>query len=219
VASPAERADRPTHAGRVGGNAEVVEVRPPSNVGDPQARYDRVTVSLHWLIAALVAVLAPLGITLRGLPFPSEQYDRYHMWHRSLGEIALLAVLAYLGWRARRRDLTPLADARWRQAASRWVQRSILLLLVVVPLSKLARGAFGIGWAFFMVRVPTPLPQNPAVSGVLTVIHDYGAFTLLALVAMHALAAVWHAIFLRDGVFRRMSFGPATAGDPIFERE
>jgi cytochrome b561 len=165
-------------------------------------RHDGPSIALHWLIAALVAVLAPLGITLRSLPFPSAAYDTYHMWHRSIGEVTLVVVMLYLWRMARRARIEPLDDVEWRRTLSRWVQGLMLALLIVVPLSKLARGAFGIGWAFFGFKVATPWPQHATASGILTVIHDYGALTLLALAGLHVLAALWHAIVLRDASFR-----------------
>jgi cytochrome b561 len=174
-----------------------------SEAADP-VRYDGPSIGFHWLIAALVAVLAPLGITLRSLPFPSAEYDDYHMWHRSIGEITLILVLLYL-WRIGRRPrVAPLADVPWRRTLSRWVQGLMLALLVLVPLAKLARGAFGIGWAFFGLKLATPWPQNPTASGALTVIHDYGGLALLALAGLHVLAALWHALVLRDRIFRRI---------------
>ncbi|MET2825751.1 cytochrome b/b6 domain-containing protein [Mesorhizobium shangrilense] len=34
--------------------------------------------------------------------------------------------------------------------------------------------------------------------------HEYGAYCLYAILSLHVLAALWHHLFLRDGVLRRM---------------
>jgi cytochrome b561 len=168
------------------------------------ARYDTVSMALHWLIAGLVVVLAPLGLKLSGLPFPSRVYDDYHMWHRSLGEIAFVAILALVWWRARRPAVAPIVDAPWRLALALWVKWGMTLLLILTPLTKLVRGAFGLGWAFFGLTLAAPWPANPTASRFLTTAHEYCAYALLALAGLHTAAALWRALVVRDAVFARM---------------
>lgn len=167
--------------------------------------YDRLSVWLHWATAALVIVLVPVGLVLKGLPFPSARYDAWHMWHRSLGEAAFVLVLASLWWRGRRAAVPPWPDTPWREAAANWVKRLLLGLLVFVPAVKILRDAFGIGWAFFGLTLAAPFGPNVRVGHLLSAAHEYAAYALAALALVHAAAGLWHAAVLRDGVLRRMA--------------
>jgi cytochrome b561 len=171
----------------------------------PRDRFDDLTVTLHWIMAALVVVLGALGLLLKATPFPSAAYDRWHMWHRSLGEAAFLIILVSLWWRRRRPVVAALPDVSWRAAAAAGVKAAIVSLLVFVPAVKLARGAFGLGWAFFGIEVAAPFAANKPASHVLSDLHEYGAYALLALSGVHALAALWHGAVLKDGVLVRMT--------------
>lgn len=153
-------------------------------------RHDRLTTVLHWLLAALVLGLAPLGVLLARTAFPSAAYDRLHVWHRSLGELALIVALALAAWRARRPRGAPPAGSSVRHRLARTTHRMMLALLIVVAVSKIARGAWGLGWRFFGLTLDAPWPPNPKVSGWLSAIHDYTAFGVMALIALHIAAAV-----------------------------
>lgn len=166
--------------------------------------YDAVSIWLHWAVAALVVVLVPVGLILKGLPFPSTRYDAWYMWHRSLGEAVFVLVLASLWWRRRRNPVQPWPDAPWRAAAAQWTKGAIIVLLVFVPAVKIVRDAFGIGWAFFGLDLAAPFPANAPVGRLLSIAHEYAAYGLAGLVVIHAGAALWHSAVLRDPVLSRM---------------
>ena len=167
-------------------------------------RYDAVSIFLHWLIAGLVAIIAVLGFELKSLPFPSPDYDSVHVLHASLGEVAFVAVVVTLWWRGHRPAVVAFADAPWRMFAARWTHRLLLVLLVIVPLAKIVRGAFGIGWTLFGLRLAAPWPANRTVSGLLSDAHEYGAYALLVLGAIHGAVALWRAFVLKDESLARI---------------
>jgi cytochrome b561 len=150
-----------------------------------------------------VLVLAPLGIWLASIPFPSADYDRVHLWHRSIGEAAFVMAAVDLWWRSRRPARPVDEDVAWRRSAAALAHALLLVLLILVPVTKIVRGAFAIGWSFAVWHVDGPLAPNPAVTGPLSRAHDYAAFALLGLAAIHTAAALWHGL-RRDGVMRRM---------------
>jgi cytochrome b561 len=49
------------------------------------------------------------------------------------------------------------------------------------------------------------LQPNPVIHVLLGELHEFGAKALLALVGLHAGAALFHRMVLRDGVLQRMS--------------
>ena len=78
-------------------------------------------------------------------------------------------------------------------------------LLLVQPLTGLGhtllRGRpFTIGaW-----QVPALFAPDSTFARVFELLHELGAWALLVLIGLHAAAALFHALFLRDGVFQRM---------------
>lgn len=167
-------------------------------------RDDRPSAILHALLAALVLALAPLGLLLANTPFPGAAYDRIHYWHRSLGALALVVTLALIARRARRpRGAQVPGPARRRRLAAT-MHRLLLALLIVVALSKLARGAFGLGWSVFGLALAAPWPPNKDAARWLSTLHDYAAFALIALIALHSAAAVERWWAKREAALRRL---------------
>ena len=56
----------------------------------------------------------------------------------------------------------------------------------------------------FIWQVPALLEPNPAIRGLFVAAHGFGAKALLALISLHAGAALFHRLVLRDGVLQRM---------------
>jgi cytochrome b561 len=74
-----------------------------------------------------------------------------------------------------------------------------------------------VGWAmvsasgtpvfvFGSLRLPAIAPVDPGLYSVLRETHSVLAFLLVAVVAAHVSAVLLHAITLRDGMLRRMTF-------------
>ena len=51
---------------------------------------------------------------------------------------------------------------------------------------------------------PALFAPDRAFAQVFELLHELGAWALLALIGLHAVAAIFHALILRDGVLQRM---------------
>lgn len=153
---------------------------------------------LHWSIAALVLLAAPMGVYMVGLPFRLLllKFLLYQV-HKSIGIVAFLLALSQLvlHWRRGRPAWTgSLAD--WQRRTAAVVHAMLFALLIATPL-------FGyLTAATAPVRIPTlflgviPVPHiigtDPAWFAVLRRVH-LGLATLLVLLASgHALMALYH---------------------------
>lgn len=92
-----------------------------------------------------------------------------------------------------------------QQRIAKFNEYALYTLLLAQPLSGLGNTLFhGRPFAVFGWQVPALFAADKTISHVFESLHELGAWALLALIGLHAAAALFHALFLRDGVFQRM---------------
>jgi cytochrome b561 len=168
-------------------------------------RQTATTVALHWSTVAAV-VITVIAIYLRDFSEDKPLRQFLLVTHRQLGLLILIGVpLRILAryWLGFARASVASAIARWTAAACHIGLYALLSVVAVI------------GWTatsakntplYFLWAVPLPsLTQpDPDVADMLLDYHKWGAWTLLALAGVHALAAFWHHFYLRDGVLKAM---------------
>ena len=78
-------------------------------------------------------------------------------------------------------------------------------LLLVQPITGIGDVLFhGRPFMLFVWQVPALLTPDPTIRGLFQEAHEFGAKALLALIGLHAGAALFHGLVLRDGVLQRM---------------
>ncbi len=183
-------------------------------------RYTAVAIFLHWIMALGIIALAVIGLTMTHAKLKPFDLFKLYQLHKSIGITILLVAFLRLAWRlAHHPPALPVMPPLERKAA----EASHVLLYVflfVLPLT---------GWAVVSaapLNIPTvlygivPWPHLPILSTlqnkapverVLARTHDYLAYALIALVTLHAAAALRHHFLLRDDVLTRMLWGHAFA--------
>jgi len=166
-------------------------------------------------MAAMVAVLVPLGLWMTGLDYYDPWYRRGPDLHRALGVLLGLLLAIRLGWGWANVRPVPLASARWELSASRaaHVLLYVLTLLLVVSgyLTSTADGRAVDVFGWF--EVPATLYGIEGQADIAGDVHFVVAMGLLALVAVHVLAAFRHHLVLRDDTLRRMCRPGRSQGD------
>lgn len=174
-------------------------------------RFGSIAILFHWGIALGVVVLYALGLYLDELGYQDPWFNRAMDLHKGLGMLLFVAILARWLWR--RVDVQPVpleTYSAFEQWSSRMMKAMLYLLLVLVPLSGyLISSAEGqpidvFGW-FHVPALISGLPEQADVAGE---VHEYLAHLLIALAAVHALAAIKHHVFDHDDTLRRMTFRP-----------
>ena len=174
-------------------------------VRDVDARGYRGTAkALHWLVAALVLVVFPMGAVIKFVK-DDVKLDFYAV-HESLGLLVLLLMLARLAYRIR--NPVPLMaelPAPMRRAAST-VHWLLYAALIAMPVSGfLATNAWGFPLTWFgLIPVPSPIGENKEIAPVFSAIHETLSWTILVLVAMHLGAVLFHHVLRRDRTLHRM---------------
>lgn len=174
---------------------------------DHTTHYGPVSKCLHWCIAGLVLALFGLGLWM-------VQLDYYHTWyhqgpalHISGGLLLLLLTLLQLAWRQATPAPTPLAShPHWMQRMALWVKRTLhLLLLALLLTGYLMTTAEGQAARFFdWPLIPSIAKLDGAAVDWLGSLHLWGAWLLIALVAGHAGAALFHHFVHKDATLRRI---------------
>lgn len=171
------------------------------------SRYSSVAQSTHWITAALMFAVLPLGWEAVSLPMDSPSDRLMFTLHKSIG-LTILAIVAFrIGWRAAH-PAPPLPGhlAKWERAAafaSHWL---LYLILVGMPISGYVLSTTGGHTVpyFWLFDVP-PLPKDPVLEKAAQWVHVVtGQWFVYALIVLHLLATAWHVAMRRDGVLNRM---------------
>ncbi|QNK01284.1 cytochrome b [Dyella telluris] len=165
----------------------------------------RALVITHWLTALLLA-LAVAVILIR------DQVDgrAWRLWllegHRHLGLLILLLFFIRAGLRYRLGKWPPAGDtsALVRFAAGSTHFALYALLLVQPLLGWTLSSAEGKPVHFFGLTLPALVGSDEDLADRLTEWHEGVAWLLLALIALHVGAALWHHFILRDRTLRMM---------------
>lgn len=132
--------------------------------------------------------------------------------HRSFGFLILvLIVLRFVNRFAGGVPKTYAAGPAWQRIAARSVHDLLYLLLLVEPLlGWIATSAYGAPISvFWLFQLPAITAQNRDLSEALFEVHENLAWVIIALVAIHIGAALYHHFVLRDRVLVRMWNGAA----------
>jgi cytochrome b561/polyisoprenoid-binding protein YceI len=172
---------------------------------NPQARYSRGAIILHWLIALALGFQLALGFAM---PHDERGFALFQL-HKSVGITILLLSLARLAWRLTHRP-PPAVESGLGGLLARVVHFLLYAFMIGAPLT---------GWALVSTdasKIPTllygtvPWPHLPlpaAIHEPMEETHEILAWTGLALIVLHLAGALRHQILLRNGLLRRMGPG------------
>ena len=170
-------------------------------------RWGGVSQCLHWTIAALILLIGLVGLVMGELP-RSPKYFWVYTAHKSLGLIVLALVLVRIGWRLYAGAPRPVPGTPRLQALlASATHGAIYLLILALPLSgwiyDSANALRPFRW-FGLVEVPKLVAPDEALAASAHGAHEWLFWLLMALVAGHAGAALYHHFIQRDATLARM---------------
>jgi cytochrome b561 len=173
---------------------------------DQPTRYTTTAIVLHWLIAAAVIAQIIFGWWMQEIAKePLGPRASAFNSHKSLGLTLLVLMVIRLAWRATHRAPALPAMAPWQATAARINHGLLYVCLVVQPLSGyLGSAVSGYPVRYFGMTLPNWAPKIVPLKDLLSVVHLFCSWILVAAIALHIAAAAKHQFVDRDHLLQRM---------------
>jgi superoxide oxidase len=178
-----------------------------AEVAAESGRFDRISIALHWLTVLLIVGQFTTAWLRETVDHESSFAVALLAMHRTTGVLTWIVGLVRLVWRRNFAYLPPFPEGlpKLQQSIAKANEYALYALLFVQPLTGLGNALFrGHPFQLFIWEVPALLEPNPAIRSVFVKAHEFGAGALLVLIGLHAGAALFHRLVLRDDVLQRM---------------
>jgi cytochrome b561 len=172
----------------------------------PKAGYSAAAKLLHWIIALLVFSQYVISILMPGIG-PNTVPGTLIDLHFSFGVVILIVMAIRFVYRLLEPVPLDMPDApAWERRAAHATHLLFYFCFLVGPF---------LGWAsasahrlpvnvFGIVTLPSIAAPKAPWALTAGTLHQYMMWTLLALIALHMLAALYHHFVRHDGVLQRM---------------
>jgi cytochrome b561 len=174
--------------------------------------WGKVARAFHWVLGVVIIGMIAYGWWMNNFPARADRFF-YRSIHADIGYLVLLFTALRLIWKVLNpTPALPAGTPVWERVLARLNQWSLYVLTFVVGMLGWAHsGAHKPDYADFfgLFRVPQFTVENRQNARDLEHWHIYMAYTLLALIALHVFAALYHRVIKKDGVLERMVDGRA----------
>ena len=169
--------------------------------------FDHVSIIMHWLTVLLIIIQFTSVWALDAVGDKSPLGAALLSLHMTSGVLTWIVVVVRLAWRHHFAYLPPFPPGmpKFQQTVAKTNEYGLYLLLLTQSVTGIARVLLrGRPFDLFIWQVPALFEENDPIRHILVEAHEFGAKALMALVALHAAAALFHYLVLRDGVLQRM---------------
>lgn len=166
-------------------------------------KYGTVAVTIHWLTALLIGGLLISGNRMDGMADSASKVQLL-MIHAPVGVLIGLLTLfrIFWWWRFDTRPEPVGTMPAWQEMAARGVHALFYVVILGMAASGIGMMVLSGAGEIVFGGAPGPLPDfaNYAPRAP----HGIGARAMIALLVLHAGAALYHHFFLKDGLIGRM---------------
>lgn len=187
-------------------------------------RYDRVAMTLHWVIA--LGVLAQIALGWWMIDIPKQPVGVRVYWfnlHKSIGLTLAALIVLRVAWRVTHRPpALPDSVPRWQVRAARVSHGLLYVCMVVMPIAGYLGSTFsGYPIKYFGLTVPGWGWKDDTLKDFFSTVHYSTAWCFMVLIGLHIAAAIKHLMVDRDRVFARMLPGkrPGIEGELAARRQ
>jgi len=177
-------------------------------------RYDKVAITLHWLVALGVFILVGLGWYMVDIPKGGTSRSFFFNLHKSIGVTVGIIVLLRVIWRWNHMPPPlPPGTQNWIVNAAKLSHSLLYALLVLMPIARFVASNFtkyGVTY-FGLFKIGPLFAENRTLYELFQGIHHAASEVLVIVVAVHIAAALKHLLVDKDGVFFRILPGGRTS--------
>lgn len=172
---------------------------------DDNDGYGLISRLLHWLLALAIFGLFALGYWMVDLDYTSAYYNLAPSWHEAIGIGVFAAMVLRVVWRLANPKPSMAHLSRIEQISATAVHWAFYVLIFIILVSgyviSTADGrSIDLGFGF---TVPS-LFQMQGIESLSGRIHWMVSYAVMALVALHTIAALKHHFIDRDDTLKRM---------------
>jgi cytochrome b561 len=169
-------------------------------------RWGSVAQFLHWVVVVLVITQFVLALIAADLPLGMRKLAVLAR-HKSVGITIFMLVVLRLLWRwMNATPPLPSGLKPYERVLAMITHAGLYVLLLAMPLTGWVMSSarnFPVSW-FSVLQLPDLVAPNQTLYRAMVQTHIALAWTLVAVVGLHVLAALKHHFVLRDDVLRRM---------------
>lgn len=169
-------------------------------------RWGPVSQLLHWLVVLLILTTGILGLVMGEMRNSPTKIEIYAL-HKSLGLTILALAVLRLAWRSYAgAPLPPPTSPRWQHRFAAFTHWLLYGLLFAIPLSGWtfnSAAGYPLQW-FKLFNLPALVARDAELRQIARDLHEWLFLALLAVAVLHAAAAWYHHLVLRDDTLRRM---------------
>lgn len=162
-------------------------------------------VGLHWLTLLLIVTAYVIGSLLEDMTLSPLKLKLY-AWHKWVGMTVMFLLPLRLLLRLTDRLDHAAGLLPWEARASAVTHGALYLLMLTVPLLgwlQSSAAGFSVVW-FGVLPLPDLVGKDKALADTFKELHEGSVNLLVALVVLHAAAALYHQHVRHDGVLARM---------------
>jgi cytochrome b561 len=173
-------------------------------IDGPAERYGSGAIAFHWTMFLLVVGVGVLGLLHDSWPKQTQAF--WINLHVMFGLLLWLTLIARFWWRMRHvPPALPIEVSQIARRLSTPVHLGLYALMFITPMLGIVTFVWhGRIFDFGLFQLNFGVRSDRTIFEPTEDIHGYLAYSLFALVGIHALAALWHEFILHDGVVRRM---------------
>ena len=169
--------------------------------------YHPVTKCLHWGIVISIMGMLILGFSFNWITNRSLQVT-FIQWHKAFGLCVLVFIMLRIIWHVvSEHPAQPVSVSKIEASCARGVQWSLMIMTLLLPLSgwimSTASGRTTSIFGLFSLKAPG-VSKDAHVSWWMWVVHHWGAWLIIGLMALHIVAAFWHHCVNKNNILSRM---------------
>lgn len=171
------------------------------------SQYGAVSVAVHWIVALAVFGLFAVGVWMVDLTYYSSWYRTAPHWHKSVGLLLAAVLIFRLIWRFISPPPAALSTHKaWERKGAVVVQIMLFVLLFIMVVSGYlistedGRPIEVFDW----FKVPSAGALFERQADIAGWVHEYAAYSLIALALCHAAAALKHHLIDKDNTLKRI---------------